>query len=150
MENNPDLENEETLEKEEKDNAAQETESSLSSELGNIRISDNITAKVAGLAAVEVEGVAGMSGGVGGGITEVFSRKNIARGVKVEAGEQEALINLYVVMNYGVLIANVAKEVQQKVKEAVETITGLKVKEVNVFVQGVQLPTLEAEEKKDK
>lgn len=133
-----------TMEEKVEDLATTETAGSLSSELGNIRISDNIIAKIAGLAALEVDGVAGMSSG----ITDAFSRKNISRGVKVEAGDQEAMINLYMTMDYGVLIAEVAKEVQQKVKKAVENLTGLKVTAVNIFVQGVQLPVSESEEKK--
>ena len=124
--------------------------SSLTSELGSIRISDSIVAKVAGLTAGEVEGIAGMKGNVGSGITEAFSRKNISRGVKVEVSEKEALINLYVVVDYGVFITDVASAVQQKVKDAVENFTGLIVKEVNVFVQGIQLPPTETEEKKKK
>ena len=122
--------------------------SSLSSELGSIRISDTIVAKVAGLAAIEVEGVSGMSGGMKGGISEVFSRKNISRGIKVEVSEKETQINLYMVMDYGVFINDVAKKVQKKVKDAVEDLTGLHVTEVNVFVQGIQLPVLQSEEKK--
>lgn len=133
-----------TLEEKVEDRTTIESVGSLSSGLGNIRISDNIIAKIAGLAAVEVEGVAGMSSG----ITEAFSRKNVSRGVKVEAGDQEAIINLYMIMDYGVFIAEVAKKVQQKVKEAVENLTGLKVTAVNIFVQGVQLPVSESEEKK--
>ncbi len=130
--------------------AEQGSASSLSSELGNIRISDSIVAKVAGLTAGKVEGVAGMRRSVGSGITEAFSRKNIGRGVKVEVTENEALINLYMVVDYGVFITDVARTVQQNVKESVENFTGLHVKEVNIFVQGIQLPALEPEEKKKK
>lgn len=125
---------------------SKEVASSLSSELGNIRISDSIVAKTSGMAASGVEGVAGMSSG--SGIAEAFGKKNVGRGIKVEVGQQEAVINLYMIMNYGVMINKVAREVQQKVKAAVEDLTGLQVKEVNVHVQGVQMPAPEPEDNK--
>gem|GEM_PF-141361 len=125
---------------------SKEVASSLSSEMGNIRISDSIVAKASGMAASGVEGVAGMSSG--SGIAEAFGKKNVGRGIKVEVGQQEAVINLYMIMNYGVMINKVAREVQQKVKAAVEDLTGLQVKEVNVHVQGVQMPAPEPEDNK--
>lgn len=109
----------------------------VETDLGSIRISDEVVAVIAGLAASEVEGVAGMSGGIAGGIAEMLGRKNLAKGVKVEVGEKEAAIDLFTVVHYGVRIPDVALEIQQRVKEAVERMTGLKVVEVNVHVQGV-------------
>ncbi len=132
----------------EAEHAIPESSASLSSQLGSIRISDSIVAKIAGLAAIDVEGVAGMSAGKGLGLAEAFSRKNVARGVKVEVDEKETSINLYLIMKYGVHIADVSRKVQQKVKASVEHLTGLKVLEVNVFVQGVQLPPAENRERK--
>ena len=108
--------------------------------LGAIRIADEVVSIIAGLAATEVDGVAGMSGGLVGGIAEMLGRKNFAKGVKVEVGEKEAAADLYVIVKYGVRIPDVALAVQENVKQAIETMTGLSVVEVNVHVQGVGLP----------
>lgn len=105
--------------------------------LGELRIANEVVAIVAGLAATEVEGVAGMSGGIAGGIAEMLGRKNLSKGVRVEVGEQEAAVDIFVVVDYGVRIPEVAWQIQESVKRAVETMTGLQVVEVNVHVQGV-------------
>ncbi len=104
---------------------------------GVVRISDDVVGTIAGIAATEVEGVAGMGGGIVGGITEMLGRKNLARGVKVEVGEREAALDLFVVVDYGVRIPEVAQRVQENVKRAVESMTGLSVVEVNIHIQGV-------------
>src|SRR5690625_4845428 len=107
------------------------------SELGELRIANEVVSIVAGLAATEVEGVAGMSGGIAGGIAEMLGRKNLSKGVRVEVGEEQAAVDLFVVVDYGVRIPEVAWQIQESVKRAVETMTGLQVVEVNVHVQGV-------------
>ncbi|HAA63743.1 MAG TPA: Asp23/Gls24 family envelope stress response protein, partial [Thermoanaerobacter sp.] len=94
---------------------------------------------IAGLAATEVPGVAGMSGGVVNGLSEMLGRKNLGKGVKVEVGEKEVSIDLYLIVDYGVRIPEVAWNVQENVKNAVENMTGLKVVEVNIHVQGVNM-----------
>lgn len=106
-------------------------------ELGTIRIADEVVAIIAGLAATEIKGVAGMSGGLAGGIAEMLGRKNLARGVKVEVGEKEAAVDMFVIVEYGVRIPDVATRIQENVKHAIESMTGLNVVEVNVNVQGV-------------
>ena len=108
--------------------------------LGSIRIADEVVSIIAGLAATEVEGIAGMSGGLVGGIAEMLGRKNFAKGVKVEVGEKEAAVDLYIIVKYGVRIPDVALAAQENVKQAIETMTGLSVVEVNVHVQGVGFP----------
>ena len=108
--------------------------------LGSIRIADEVVSIIAGLAATEVEGVAGMSGGLVGGIAELLGRKNFAKGVKVEVGEREAAVDLFVIVKYGIRIPDVALAVQENVKQAIETMTGLSVVEVNIHVQGVGFP----------
>ncbi len=105
--------------------------------LGSIRIADEVVKIVAGLAATEVPGVAGMSGGVMGDITEMLGRKNLSKGVKVEVGEKEAAVDIFIIVEYGSRIPDVAAQIQKKVKDAIETMTGLSVLEVNVNVQGV-------------
>ncbi|MBC7106722.1 MAG: Asp23/Gls24 family envelope stress response protein, partial [Firmicutes bacterium] len=113
---------------------------------GTVRIADEVVKVIAGLAATEVPGVADMSGGLVGGIAERLGRKNLAKGVKVEVGEKEAAVDLYIVVDYGARIPEVAAEIQRKVKQAVEGMTGLKVVEVNVHVQGVNFGPPEARE----
>lgn len=81
-----------------------------------------------------------MSGGIAGGIAEMLGRKNFAKGVKVEVGEKEAAVDLFVIVKYGVRIPDIALAVQENVKQAIETMTGLSVVEVNVHVQGVGFP----------
>ncbi|AEG61291.1 Asp23/Gls24 family envelope stress response protein [Desulforamulus ruminis] len=114
--------------------------------LGGIRISDDVVGVIAGMAATEVPGVAGMSGGLGGGIAEMLGRKNLSKGVKVEVGEKEAAIDLFVIVEYGVRIPDVASQIQVNVKQAIEGMTGLSVVEVNVHVQGVTFGTTETKE----
>lgn len=109
-------------------------------EYGSIKIANEVVAIIAGLAATEVDGVAGMSGGITGGITEMLGMKNLSKGVKVEVGEKESAIDIYIVVEYGSKISEVATLVQENVKETVENMTGLKVVEVNVHVQGVNIP----------
>ena len=115
------------------------------SSLGTIKIADEVVSIIAGLAATEIEGIAGMSGGLVGGIAEMLGRKNFSKGVKVEVGEREAAIDLFIIVKYGVRIPDVALAAQENIKQAIETMTGLSVVEVNVHVQGVNFP--EDEEK---
>ena len=68
---------------------------------------------------------------------ELLGRKNLAKGVKVEVGEAQAAVDLFVVVDFGVRIPDVAYHIQENVKRAIETMTGLQVVEVNVHVQGV-------------
>ncbi len=113
---------------------------------GQIKIADEVVGIIAGLAATEVEGVAGMSGGLAGGIVEMLGRKNLAKGVKVEVGERETAVDLYIIVEYGVKIPDIAWKIQESVKNAVETMTGLNVVEVNINIQGVNM---EKENKED-
>ena len=116
----------------------------------NIKIADDVIAVIAGAAASEVPGVASMAGGFAGGISEVFSgKKNFAKGIKVEAGEKETRIDVNIIVEYGVRIPDVAFEIQNRVKKAVEGMTGLKVIDVNVHVQGVNTDANNVEEEKD-
>ncbi len=105
--------------------------------LGSIRIADDVVRIIAGMAASEVSGVVSMSGGVVGGIAEKLGRKNLSKGVKVEVGEKEAAVDLYIVVEYGSNIPEVAARIQDAVKSAIERMTGLAVVEVNVNIQGV-------------
>ncbi len=108
-------------------------------DIGYVRIADEVVAIIAALAATDVKGVAGMSSGIAGGKAEIMGRKNVAKGIKVDVKEKEASIDLYIITEYGCRIPEVAWEIQEKVKKAVETMTGLTVKKVNIHVQGVNL-----------
>ena len=111
----------------------------INNALGTIRIADEVVSIIAGLAATEVEGVAGMSGGIAGGIAEILGRKNFSKGVKVEVGEKEAAIDLYIIVKYGVRIPDIALNVQEAVKAAIENMTGLVVSDVNVRIASVEM-----------
>jgi uncharacterized alkaline shock family protein YloU len=125
---------------------AKEESRNLPSELGVVKIADEVVSIVAGLAAADIEGVASMSGGIAGGIAEVLGRRNLSKGVKVEVGSEDAKIDIFIIVKYGVRIPDVAWDIQEAVKKAVETMTGLKVTHVNVHVQGVDFPQKENEE----
>ena len=113
-----------------------------------IKIADDVVAVIAGVAVSEVAGVASMAGGFAGGITEVLSgKKNLAKGIKVEVGDKETKVDVNIIVEYGVRIPDVAFEIQNRVKKAVETMTGLKVLEVNVHVQGVNTDSKDDETK---
>ena len=105
--------------------------------LGKVRIADEVVATIAGLAATEISGVAAMSGGIVGGIAERLGRKNLSKGVKVEVGEKEAAIDLFIIVSFGARIPDVALKIQENVEKAIQSYTGLKVVEVNIHVQGV-------------
>jgi len=103
---------------------------------GTIIYANEVIAVIAGVAANEVEGIAGMC--TSGGISEVFSRnRNITKGVKVEIGSEEASVDLYVIVEYGTPIQTAALNVQENIRKAIETMTGLHVVRVDVHVQGV-------------
>ena len=120
-------------------NVEQANEMVVNNENNNkIRIADEVVAVIAGKAVSEIQGVYEMSGGFAGGISEVLSgKKNLAKGIKVVVTEKEAKVDVNIIVEYGVRIPEIAFEIQTKVKKAVETMTGLKVTEVNVHVQGV-------------
>lgn len=110
----------------------------------NIKISDDVIAVIAGVAASEVQGVAEMSGGFAGGISEVLSgKRNFTKGIKVESAEKETKIDVNIYCRIWYRIPDVAFEIQNRVKKAVESMTGLKVVEVNVHIQGVSTENME-------
>lgn len=108
-----------------------------------VRISDEVVAALAAVAATGVEGVAGLSAGLVGDLSSALARRGAARGVRVEVGEREAAVDLYLSVKYGVRIPELAHRVQQAVKQAIEEMTDLKVVEVNIHVQGVAFPPVE-------
>ncbi len=114
-----------------------------------IEISGDVIAVIAGVAVSEVQGVASMSGGFAGGITEVLSgKKNLAKGIKVDKEDEKVKIDVNIIVEYGSRIPDVAFEIQNRVKKSVESMTGLKVEEVNVHVQGVNTDSVKKDEEK--
>ncbi len=107
---------------------------------GSIRIAEEVVAVVSGIAASEVDGVAGMSNSFAGGIAELLGKKSLSKGVKVELSETTTKIGISLIVNYGVRIPDIAWEVQERVKKAVEGMTGLEVLEVNIFIDGLFIP----------
>ena len=99
---------------------------------GKITFNNDVIATIAGLSTVEVEGVAGMSGGFTSGVAELLGRKNMTKGVKVEVGTEECAVD-------GVKIPEVCENIHKEVKKGIETMTGLRVVEINIHVQGVEL-----------
>ena len=104
---------------------------------GTITYANEVVAVIAGVAANEVEGVAGMC--AANGISEVFSRntKNVTRGIKVEITDNVVSVDVTIVVEYGFPVPEVAQGIQENVKKAIETMTGMSVKSVDVHVTGV-------------
>lgn len=115
---------------------------------GSISFAPDVVATIASLAASEVKGITSMTGTVVEGFTELLGKKSMTKGVKVEIGKEEAALDVNVGVDYGVKIHEVCQEVQRAVKSAVETMTGLRVVEVNVFVQTINFPETKAEKPK--
>lgn len=113
---------------------------------GRSRSAPEVVEVIAGLATIEIDGVAGMSGGFAGGIAELLGRKNLSKGVKVEVGEKEAAIDVSVIVEYGMRIPELSANIQRNVKHAIESMTGLSVVEVNVHIHDVHFATTEKQE----
>lgn len=104
----------------------------------NLNISEDVIGIIAGLAASEVEGIAGMTLGFVDGINQILgSNKKYSRGVKIDLSGKKVTIDLYVNVKYGVRIPDIAWAAQNAVKDAVENMTGLEVASVNINVQGI-------------
>ncbi len=114
--------------------AAAETEDKI----GNVKISVDVIATVASIATNEIKGVAGMSGNALGGIADILGgKKSKGKGVKVEISEDSCVIDLNIVVDYGVRIPDIAWDVQENVKNSVESMTGMTVSKVNIHVEGI-------------
>lgn len=105
-------------------------------EHGSVTYASEVIAVIAGLAAAEVSGIAGMSGGLG--ISEILGRKNLSKGVRINVVDNRVTVDLACIVTYGVKIHEVSAECQTVVRRAIENMTGLEVPEVNVSVMGIQ------------
>ena len=105
--------------------------------LGDIQIADDVIAIIAGLAATEVEGVAKMYGNITNELVGKLGMKNLSKGVKVLVTPEDVKVDLSLELKYGYSVMDVSKKVQEKVKQALETMTGLNVSSVRVRIAGV-------------
>jgi len=118
-------------------------------EKDGVQISNDVIAVIAGMASSEIDGIAGMSSGIVGGITERLGLKDASKGVKIGLEDEDKIsIELSIIIEVGAEIKKVVKELQQKVRTDVEKTTGLKVDSINVQVLGINVPR-EKEEKID-
>ncbi len=109
-------------------------------ELGSVQIHNNVIATIARLAAVKVPGVSEMSGGIVDDLAGMIRKKTGDKGIRVGFEDAGVVIELHVILEYGVRIPHVAWQLQTEVRQAVEQMTGKQVKSVQVVVQGVKLP----------
>ncbi len=124
-----------------------ESKEEIDTENSGVKISNDVVAVIAGVAVSEVQGVFSMQTSFAGGISEVLSgKKNRSKGIKVEVEGDTAKIDVNIIVEYGTRIPDVAFEIQNRVKKAVESMTGLNVEEVNVHVQGVNTKSLDNNE----
>ena len=110
---------------------------SRADELGNIHISEEVLAAIAAAAAMEVEGVSSLAANLGRDIADLLGKKNLAKGVRVKMEDDRVEVELSVLMTYGHTIPEIGKAVQENVKKAIETMSGLDVHAVDVHVSGI-------------
>lgn len=113
---------------------SQETET-----FGTVKIADDVVAMIAALAATEVDGVVAMNGNVAKELLSKVGVKGLAKGVKVDISNQKVKVELAVIMEYGFNIPTTCQSVQNKVKNAIENMTGLEVTDVNIRIAGISM-----------
>jgi len=124
---------------------------SYSEGAGSVKISEEVIASISAIAAGEVKGVSGLSGGMAGDIAAgLLGKKSISRGVKVVISAESVSLDIFILVRYGHVIPEVAKKVQEVTALSVESMTGLKVSAVNVNVSGVSFDKGDKEPKKQK
>ena len=117
-------------------------ELSRKEKLGGVKIADEVVAMIAGLAATEVEGVDSMAGNITNELVGKLGMKNLNRGVKISVDDDHVSVELSLNMKYGYSIPDVSEKVQERVRTAIETMTGLTVLEVNIKIAGVSMSGL--------
>ena len=118
--------------------------------IGEVKIADEVVTVIAGLAATEVEGVASMEGNITNELVSKLGMKNLSKGVKVEVTPESVAIDLALEMKYGYSILKVSEQVQERVKNAIESMTGLSVERVNVRIVGVAVDKPQKAQKSQK
>lgn len=114
--------------------------------LGKVEIAPEVIEVITGIAASEVKGVSAMRGNFATGVVERFGKKSHSKGVKVELTENGVLIDLYVVLNFGVSIPQIAQQLQTNIRQSLKNMTGLEISEINVHVVGIQIDDSEKNE----
>lgn len=117
------------------------TQRDRTTDLGAVRINNDVITAIASIAATEVKGVSKMGGGLGKSIYDMLTKTTSAKGVRIQTLDGDLKLDVSVVVDYGVDIPHIADEVQEKVKHAVEKMTGLVLSEVNVIVEGIAART---------
>lgn len=107
--------------------------------MGSVKIADDVVAMIAGIAATEVDGVAAMAGNVTNELMSKVGVKSLKKGVKVDVFEKRVEVDLALVMEYGYNIPATSQKVQERVKNAIENMTGLEVSDVNIRIAGVNM-----------
>ena len=137
------------MSKKEKDKNAGTTEAILqpdpSKEGDSIRISSEVIAVIAGLVSSDIPGIAGMSGGLVGGIAEKLGRKDLTKGIKVQVNGDKVVIDMNVIAEYGTSIVEATDKLKNATRISVEKTTGLKVEAININVQGINIPSEEGD-----
>ena len=113
----------------------------LKNEFGQIDISNDVIAQIAGSAAIECYGIVGMASKhqIRDGLTDILRKENFAKGVLIRQAGEDLHIDMYIIVSYGTKISEIAYQVQSKVKYTVNKTLGMSVKSVNIFVQGVRV-----------
>lgn len=116
----------------------------IKNDYGQIDISNDVIAQVAGSAAIECYGVVGMASKhqIRDGLTDILRKENFAKGVIIRQENEELHIDMYIIVSYGTKISEVAYQVQSKVKYTINKILGMNVQSVNIFVQGVRVTNM--------
>ena len=104
---------------------------------GEIIISDEVIATIASVATKEVSGISGLSLSIASEIASKFTKKNLSSAIKVSANDKNITVDIRVVIEYGIRIPDVSWEIQQNVKKAIESMSGLNVEKVNIIVDGI-------------
>ena len=111
-----------------------------SASLGKVKINNEVVGIIASVAALEIEGVAGMSRGLVSGLTEFLGKEDLDKGVKVQIKGKEAYLTVNIIIKYGASIPEVSYQIQENVKKTVEKMTGLSISDVTVHIQGIEMP----------
>ncbi|ASN05287.1 Asp23/Gls24 family envelope stress response protein [Virgibacillus necropolis] len=107
--------------------------------LGTVEIAPEVIEIITGISATEIEGLSSMRGNFASGVVERFGKKSHSKGVKVELTETGIMIDLYVVLDFGVSIPQVAQKLQTNIRQTIKSMTALEIAEINVHVVGIQM-----------
>ncbi|GAB3791445.1 Asp23/Gls24 family envelope stress response protein [Virgibacillus kimchii] len=113
--------------------------------LGKVEIAPEVIEVITGIAAAEVDGLFAMRGTFASGVAERFGRTTHSKGVKVELTEKGILIDLFVILYYGVSIPKIAQELQSSIRQTIKNMTALEIDEINVHVVGIQMDNADGE-----